>query len=65
MLELILCVWGLIAHSFCFLFKVGHKQKVELVPNKIHYMKTLSLKPLLFGKKYKLLEVYLCPVVSS
>ncbi|XP_054833204.1 transmembrane prolyl 4-hydroxylase [Eublepharis macularius] len=28
--------------------KVGHKQKVELVPNKIHVMKTLSLKPLLF-----------------
>uniref|UniRef100_A0ACB8EGW1 Uncharacterized protein n=1 Tax=Sphaerodactylus townsendi TaxID=933632 RepID=A0ACB8EGW1_9SAUR len=39
---------------------VGHKQKVELIPNKIHYMKTLSLKPLLFGKKYKLLEMYLC-----
>ncbi|XP_028575456.2 transmembrane prolyl 4-hydroxylase [Podarcis muralis] len=28
--------------------KVGHKQKVELIPNKIHVMKTLSLKPLLF-----------------
>ncbi|KAJ7317113.1 hypothetical protein JRQ81_003275 [Phrynocephalus forsythii] len=28
--------------------KVGHKQKVELVPNKVHVMKTLSLKPLLF-----------------
>nr|XP_033782487.1 transmembrane prolyl 4-hydroxylase [Geotrypetes seraphini] len=28
--------------------KVGHKQKVDLVPNKIHYLKTLSLKPLLF-----------------
>ncbi|KAF7250057.1 Transmembrane prolyl 4-hydroxylase [Varanus komodoensis] len=28
---------------------VGHKQKVELLPNKIHFMKTLSLKPLLFG----------------
>ncbi|XP_007439128.1 transmembrane prolyl 4-hydroxylase, partial [Python bivittatus] len=28
--------------------KVGHKQKLELVPNKIHVMKTLSLKPLLF-----------------
>nr|XP_034962712.1 transmembrane prolyl 4-hydroxylase isoform X2 [Zootoca vivipara] len=28
--------------------KVGHKQKVELIPNKIHLMKTLSLKPLLF-----------------
>ncbi|XP_039403830.1 transmembrane prolyl 4-hydroxylase [Mauremys reevesii] len=28
--------------------KVGHKQKVELVPNKVHFMKTLSLKPLLF-----------------
>uniref|UniRef100_A0A8D0GG24 Transmembrane prolyl 4-hydroxylase n=1 Tax=Sphenodon punctatus TaxID=8508 RepID=A0A8D0GG24_SPHPU len=28
--------------------KVGHKLKVELVPNKAHFMKTLSLKPLLF-----------------
>ncbi|XP_048404012.1 transmembrane prolyl 4-hydroxylase [Stegostoma tigrinum] len=28
--------------------KVGHKQKVDLIPNKIHYLKTLSLKPLLF-----------------
>ncbi|XP_068108787.1 transmembrane prolyl 4-hydroxylase [Hyperolius riggenbachi] len=28
--------------------KVGHKQKIELVPNKIHHMETLSLKPLLF-----------------
>lgn len=28
--------------------KVGHVQKVDLVPNKVHYMKTLSLKPLLF-----------------
>uniref|UniRef100_A0A8C0J499 Transmembrane prolyl 4-hydroxylase n=2 Tax=Chelonoidis abingdonii TaxID=106734 RepID=A0A8C0J499_CHEAB len=27
---------------------VDHKQKVELVPNKVHLMKTLSLKPLLF-----------------
>lgn len=44
-------------HSFHFLFKVGHKQKVELVPNKIHFMKTLSLKPLLFGKRHGLLEI--------
>ncbi|XP_042311882.1 transmembrane prolyl 4-hydroxylase isoform X3 [Sceloporus undulatus] len=29
--------------------KVGHKQRLELVPNKVHSMKTLSLKPLLFG----------------
>ncbi|XP_066469093.1 transmembrane prolyl 4-hydroxylase-like [Tiliqua scincoides] len=28
--------------------EVGHKQEVELVPNKIHFMKTLSLKPLAF-----------------
>ncbi|XP_029457128.1 transmembrane prolyl 4-hydroxylase isoform X2 [Rhinatrema bivittatum] len=28
--------------------KVGYKQKMDLVPNKVHYMKTLSLKPLLF-----------------
>ncbi|XP_043934686.1 transmembrane prolyl 4-hydroxylase [Protopterus annectens] len=28
--------------------KVGHVQKVELQPNKVHLMKTLSLKPLLF-----------------
>ncbi|XP_059799963.1 transmembrane prolyl 4-hydroxylase isoform X2 [Hypanus sabinus] len=28
--------------------KVGHMQKVDLVPNKVHYLKTLSLKPLLF-----------------
>ncbi|XP_064422460.1 transmembrane prolyl 4-hydroxylase [Latimeria chalumnae] len=28
--------------------KVGHVQKVELVPETVHYMKTLSLKPLLF-----------------
>ncbi|XP_042311880.1 transmembrane prolyl 4-hydroxylase isoform X1 [Sceloporus undulatus] len=28
--------------------KVGHKQRLELVPNKVHSMKTLSLKPLLF-----------------
>ncbi|XP_066473752.1 transmembrane prolyl 4-hydroxylase [Tiliqua scincoides] len=28
--------------------KVGHKQKVDLVPNKIHFMKTLSLKPPVF-----------------
>uniref|UniRef100_A0A670YZ44 Prolyl 4-hydroxylase, transmembrane n=1 Tax=Pseudonaja textilis TaxID=8673 RepID=A0A670YZ44_PSETE len=32
---------------YCLL-KVGHKQKLQLVPNKIHVMKTLSLKPLLF-----------------
>lgn len=32
------------------LFKVGHVQKVSLVPGKVHEMKTLSLKPLLFGK---------------
>ncbi|KAK6482312.1 transmembrane prolyl 4-hydroxylase-like [Huso huso] len=28
--------------------KVGHVQKVALVPNKVHELKTLSLKPLLF-----------------
>uniref|UniRef100_A0A6I8P7I8 Transmembrane prolyl 4-hydroxylase n=1 Tax=Ornithorhynchus anatinus TaxID=9258 RepID=A0A6I8P7I8_ORNAN len=28
--------------------KVGHKQKVELIPNQEHSVKTLSLKPLLF-----------------
>ncbi|XP_069793432.1 transmembrane prolyl 4-hydroxylase-like isoform X3 [Narcine bancroftii] len=28
--------------------KVGHMQKVNLIPNKVHYLKTLSLKPLLF-----------------
>ncbi|XP_043835856.1 transmembrane prolyl 4-hydroxylase [Dromiciops gliroides] len=28
--------------------KVGYKQKVELIPNKIHDVKTLSMKPLLF-----------------
>lgn len=29
---------------------MGHVQKVSLVPGKVHEMKTLSLKPLLFGK---------------
>ncbi|XP_066469092.1 transmembrane prolyl 4-hydroxylase-like [Tiliqua scincoides] len=28
--------------------QVGHKQEVKLVPNKIHFMQTLSLKPLIF-----------------
>lgn len=28
--------------------KVGHKQKIELIPNKIQQIETLSLKPLLF-----------------
>ncbi|XP_065408965.1 transmembrane prolyl 4-hydroxylase [Chrysemys picta bellii] len=36
--------------------KVGHKQKVELVPNKVHFMKTLSLKPLLFEIPHFLTE---------
>lgn len=36
----------------CLLFsQVGHVQKVSLVPGKVHEMRTLSLKPLLFGKK--------------
>ncbi|XP_062924295.1 transmembrane prolyl 4-hydroxylase-like isoform X2 [Mobula hypostoma] len=34
--------------------KVGHMQKVDLVPNKVHYLKTLSLKPLLFEEECKL-----------
>ncbi|XP_007888518.1 transmembrane prolyl 4-hydroxylase [Callorhinchus milii] len=28
--------------------KVGHVQRLDLLPNKVHYMKTLSMKPLLF-----------------
>jgi len=35
---------------------VGHVQKVSLVPGKVHEMKTLSLKPLLFGKDNKMLK---------
>ncbi|XP_038135764.1 transmembrane prolyl 4-hydroxylase-like [Cyprinodon tularosa] len=31
--------------------RVGHVQKVSLVPDKVHEMRTLSLKPLLFGKQ--------------
>ncbi|KAJ6668202.1 hypothetical protein lerEdw1_015579 [Lerista edwardsae] len=34
--------------STCGHRAVGHIQEVELVPNKIHFMKTLSLKPLAF-----------------
>lgn len=30
--------------------QVGHVQRVSIVPNKIHEMRTLSLKPLLFGR---------------
>lgn len=54
------CIWCIAVkiNLFYFLFKVGHKQKVELIPNKIHVMKTLSLKPLLFGKEKRLLEIY-------
>lgn len=37
------------------LFQVGHVQKVSLVPGKVHEMKTLSLKPLLFGNDLYLL----------
>lgn len=33
------------------MFQVGHVQKVSLVPGKVHEMRTLSLKPLLFGEK--------------
>lgn len=31
--------------------QVGHVQRVSLAPGKVHEMRTLSLKPLLFGKK--------------
>lgn len=37
------------------LFQVGHVQKVSLVQGKVHEMKTLSLKPLLFGNYLYLL----------
>lgn len=38
----------------CFVrLQVGHVQRVSLVPDKTHEMKTLSLKPLLFGKPCK------------
>ncbi len=30
--------------------QVGHVQQVSLVPDRTHEMKTISLKPLLFGK---------------
>ncbi|KAF6100494.1 prolyl 4-hydroxylase, transmembrane [Phyllostomus discolor] len=30
--------------------KVGHEQKVQLVADRDHFIRTLSLKPLLFGK---------------
>lgn len=30
--------------------QVGHVQRVSLVPGKVHEMRTLSMKPLLFGK---------------
>lgn len=32
--------------------QVGHVQKVSLVPGRVHDMRTLSLKPLLFGKSH-------------
>lgn len=32
------------------LIQVGHVQHVSVVPDRTHEMKTLSLKPLLFGK---------------
>ncbi|KAJ6668191.1 hypothetical protein lerEdw1_015568 [Lerista edwardsae] len=37
-----------IADNSTYDYMVGHMQEVELVPNKIHLMKTLSLKPLAF-----------------
>ncbi|MEQ2175303.1 hypothetical protein GOODEAATRI_016713 [Goodea atripinnis] len=33
--------------------RVGHVQQVALVPGKVHEMRTLSLKPLLFGEENK------------
>lgn len=30
--------------------QVGHVQQVSLMPDRTHEMKTISLKPLLFGK---------------
>lgn len=39
------------SHSLWFVFQVGHVQRVALVPGKVHEMRTLSLKPLLFGER--------------
>lgn len=35
---------------FNFFTQVGHVQRVSLVPDRTHNMRTLSLKPLLFGE---------------
>ncbi|GAB0194468.1 transmembrane prolyl 4-hydroxylase [Grus japonensis] len=32
--------------------KVGHTQRVELVPGRVHAVRTLSLKPLLFASRH-------------
>lgn len=32
------------------LLQVGHVQPVSLIPHRTHEMKTISLKPLIFGK---------------
>ncbi|CAB1315241.1 unnamed protein product [Coregonus sp. 'balchen'] len=40
---------------------VGHVQKVSLVPDKVHEMRTLSLKPLLFGQEELTEQLNLSP----
>lgn len=35
---------------YIFSTQVGHVQRVSLVPDRTHNMRTLSLKPLLFGE---------------
>lgn len=42
----------IIVRLTCYIFstQVGHVQRVSLVPDRTHNMRTLSLKPLLFGE---------------
>ncbi|KAJ3586943.1 hypothetical protein NHX12_013334 [Muraenolepis orangiensis] len=37
--------------------RVGHVQRVSLMPDQTHQMKTLSLKPLLFGEYHRYISV--------
>lgn len=49
-LSLSLAHWAPPSHLSGSSFQVGHVQKVSLVPGRVHEMRTLSLKPLLFGE---------------
>ena len=45
------CLFITMFYCFLCLFKVGYVRELYLVPGKVHKMKTLSLRPALFGNQ--------------